>query len=90
MRLSEYLSQPGSVAALAKKLPGEAKVNGVLLRQWTAKKDPRPVPLNRCIDIELATDRQVTCEEMRDDVNWSVLRGTKPKKTSKADQTIRR
>ncbi|OCG56968.1 Cro/Cl family transcriptional regulator [Gilliamella sp. Nev5-1] len=33
------------------------------------------VPAERCPDIEFLTDGQVTCEELRPDVNWSVIRG---------------
>lgn len=34
----------------------------------------RGVPAERCPTIERITERQVTCEEMRPDVEWHVLR----------------
>jgi DNA-binding transcriptional regulator YdaS (Cro superfamily) len=34
----------------------------------------RGVPAERCPDIEDAVDGQVMCEDLRPDVNWSVLR----------------
>jgi transcriptional repressor of cell division inhibition gene dicB len=33
------------------------------------------VPADRCPDIELLTNGAVKCEDLRPDVNWSVLRG---------------
>jgi transcriptional repressor of cell division inhibition gene dicB len=33
------------------------------------------VPADRCPDIEFLTNGLVTCEELRPDVNWSVIRG---------------
>jgi len=35
------------------------------------------VPAERCPDIELLTNGQVRCEELRPDVNWSILRNKK-------------
>lgn len=38
-----------------------------------------------CINIERESGGQVTCEELRPDVDWAYLRGTKPRaKTKKA------
>lgn len=36
------------------------------------------VAIERCIAIERATGRCVTCEDMRPDVDWAYLRGTAP------------
>lgn len=44
----------------------------VSVNQWKTGK--RKVPAERCPDIELATGGKVTCEDLREDVNWSVLR----------------
>lgn len=35
------------------------------------------VPAERCPDIEALTGGKVTCEELRPDVNWGVLRKSK-------------
>ncbi len=46
--------------------------SNVLISQW--KTGVRRVPAERCPAIEQATDGAVTCEELRPDVLWSVLR----------------
>ena len=35
------------------------------VHQWAS--GARPIPLERCVDIEKATDGKVTCEELRPD-----------------------
>ena len=44
------------------------------VNQWVKQK--RPIPAERCPTIEKATNGAVRCEDLRPDVNWSVLRGT--------------
>ena len=34
------------------------------------------VAVERCIEIERATARAVTCEDLRPDVDWGFIRGT--------------
>ncbi len=42
---------------------------------WAVTKWERvQVPAERCPDIEALTNGKVTCEQLRPDVNWSVLR----------------
>lgn len=78
MNLKTYLSQKRGMAS---ELSRELQISPVLISQWAT--GSRPVPAERCLDIEKATDAQVTCEEMRPEVDWSYLRGTtKPKKAS--------
>jgi len=50
-----------------------AKTSNVCL--WA--KGKKKVPTNRCPDIERITEGKVTCEELRPDVNWGVLRNSK-------------
>ncbi|TYG33332.1 helix-turn-helix domain-containing protein [Lonepinella koalarum] len=58
----------GSRAALARHF-------GIL--PWAVTKwEKVQVPAERCPDIEKLTDGQVTCEELRPDINWSVLRNS--------------
>lgn len=46
----------------------------------------RSVPAERCPAIERATGGTVTCEELRPDVDWAYLRGTRcEEKVSPAD-----
>ena len=64
--LQKVFSIVGGKSALAKHL-------GIL--PWAvAKWEKTQVPAERCPDIENLTNKQVTCEELRPDVNWSVLR----------------
>lgn len=72
MTLDEYLSVPGRSA---KQLAGDICVPAPLISQW--RKCTRPVPAERCPAIERATAGAVTCEELRPDVDWAYLRGTR-------------
>lgn len=62
MTLDEYLSERGDQAKLARKL----KVAPVLVHQWA--KEKRPVPAERCLSIEKATNGAVTRYDLRPDV----------------------
>lgn len=77
MNLNDYLITRGSSETLAYALG----VHSVQISQW--KTGARQVPAERCPDIEAATDGLVTCEELRPDVNWAVLRAVPPRLTSK-------
>lgn len=68
MNLSDYLANYGATNGLAKAI----NAHPVLVSQW--KTGARQVPAERCPDIEAATGGKVRCEELRPDVNWSVLR----------------
>jgi DNA-binding transcriptional regulator YdaS (Cro superfamily) len=73
MTLSEYLRPRGSTRDLALRLG----VAPQLVTQWST--GSRQVPAERCPVIERLTGGQVTCEELRPDVEWSVLRdGVQP------------
>lgn len=58
----------GGVSALARLLG----VTPSAVHQWL--RGQRPVPAERCPAIERLTLRAVTCEQLRPDVEWSVLR----------------
>lgn len=66
------------IAAACELAGGQAKLANVLgvtpsaVHQWV--KGVREVPAERCPEIEAATGGQVTCEQLRPDVRWSVLR----------------
>lgn len=51
------------------------------VNQWA--KGARPIPAERCPQIERLTSGGVKCEELRPDVNWAVLRA-KPRKAKEA------
>jgi len=80
--LREYLQRAGrgSVVKLSRDLNAPAS----LISDWA--NGNRPVPADRCPDIEAATG--VRCEDLRQDVNWAVLRGTaaEPPKAAAAPQ----
>lgn len=64
--LQRVFKKVGGRAALAKHF-------GIL--PWAVSKWERSqVPAERCPDIEALTNGEVTCEQLRPDVNWSVLR----------------
>lgn len=44
------------------------------INQWVS--GVRPIPAERCLEIEKITKGVVTCEELRPDVDWAYLRGT--------------
>ena len=60
----------GSQAALA----GVLNVTPGAVNQWVTTH--RPIPAERCPDIERATNGAVTREELRPDVDWAVLRAS--------------
>jgi DNA-binding transcriptional regulator YdaS (Cro superfamily) len=62
MELANYLSRRGAQAELARKL----KVTPVLVHQWA---NSRPVPIDRCLAIEIATNGEVTRKDLRPD-DW--------------------
>lgn len=67
MDLKTYLQSPGSAAQLARALD----VHPAMVAQW--KSGRLTVPVQRCIDIEIATAGAVTCEDLRSDVDWAYL-----------------
>lgn len=69
MKLLEYVNQGrGRRSAIARAIG----VPAILISQWAYAQ--RQVPAERCPDIERATSGAVRCEDMRSDVDWSVLR----------------
>lgn len=48
------------------------------VHQWA--KGDRPIPAERCPQIEQLTRGGVRCEELRPDVNWAVLRAKPARK----------
>lgn len=72
MNLQEYLKQEGR-GALAR-LSEEIGIKPPIVSFWVSGQ--RQVPAERCPEIERITNGQVTCEELRPDVNWAVLRNS--------------
>lgn len=60
----------GSKSALARAVG----VKPPTVQQWC--NGERPVPPNKCIDIERATNRQVRVEELRPDIDWAYIRAS--------------
>jgi DNA-binding transcriptional regulator YdaS (Cro superfamily) len=65
-------SAVGGVAALARAL----NLAPPTVSQWIS--GDRPIPTDRCIEVEKITKGAVTCEEMRPDLaaHWAYIRGT--------------
>lgn len=70
MNLDKYLEHGGKGAAA--RLAEQIGVTPVLVSQW--RTGTRPVPAERCPNIEKATGGAVRCEELRPDVDWGYLR----------------
>lgn len=69
MQLSEYVDQAhGRQSAIAGAIDSQPQ----LVWQWS--RGIRRVPAEKCPLIERATGGAVTCEELRPDVAWDVLR----------------
>lgn len=62
----------GGITKLAKELD----VTPPAIHHWIS--GIRPIPAERCPQIERATKGAVRCEDLRPDVDWSVLRGSPP------------
>ncbi len=71
MNLKTYTNMLRGRAA---RLGRELNVPSVLISQWA--NGIRPIPAERCPEIEKATSGAVTCEELRPDVDWAYLRST--------------
>ncbi len=74
MTLSDYLDAVpscGAAAALAERIG----VSAVVISQW--RNGVRRVPTAHCISIEKATGGEVRCEDLRPDVDWAFLRGSR-------------
>lgn len=67
MRLDQYLSIPDNSAV---KLARDIGAQSALISQW--RNGVRPVPIERCVAIERATDGQVTRRDLRPD-DWHMI-----------------
>lgn len=66
MKLDQYLSPKKKAASLARALG----INPVLISQW--KKGFRPIPIERCVPIERATEGQVMRWDLRPEDWWQI------------------
>lgn len=69
MKLFDYAN---SQRGIQRNLASLLAISPVTVSLWVNSK--RQVPAEYCPKIEKATDGHVTCEELRPDVNWAVLR----------------
>lgn len=72
MSTQELIKRAGGV----NKLAGSLGISPAAVSQWAH--GARRVPAERCLEIERLTNGQVRCEELRPDMDWSVLRGSQP------------
>lgn len=75
--LEQAIERLGSAAALASVVGVAPSAPGM----W---KQRGRVPAEHCPAIEKATFGHVRCEDLRPDVDWSVLRKSKPRKKAEA------
>lgn len=68
LALDAAIKELGSLTELAKSI----QVSPQVIANWRARET---VPLNQCLAIELATKGAVTCEQLRDDVDWIRVNG---------------
>ena len=66
----------GGTTSLARRL----KITPPTVSQWAS--GLRQIPALRCIDIERATEGAVRCEDLRPDIDWSVLRCPAPREAA--------
>ncbi len=66
MDIQTYLTDVETAASLARKLG----ISPVLISQW--RSGNRPIPLERCVPIEQATDGLVTRKDLRPD-DWHLI-----------------
>ena len=71
MNFNQYFSQNPRGGTLLARAIG---VSPVVMSFW--RTGARQVPAERCPAIEAATGGLVRCEDLRPDVQWSVLRGS--------------
>jgi len=79
MKQQNFIRQACTIVGGATKLAGAIGVTPSAITQWRlpeGEKFFRQVPAERCPQIEQATGGLVRCEDLRPDVQWSVLRGT--------------
>lgn len=84
MKLSTYFETQGRGAAL--RLAKDIGAFSSDMSSWTSGK--RPVPAERCPDIEAATGGMVRCEDLRPDVAWQVLRTPQAPATANQGQGL--
>ena len=78
MVVMEHTNQIDRAIAIAGGLTALSEIIGQspqVVSNWRSRK----VPAERCPAIERATKGAVRCEELRPDVDWAFIRGTKKK-----------
>ena len=68
-QIKKAAESAGGITALARMIG----VTPPTIHQWIS--GIRPIPAERCPQIERATGGAVRCEDLRPDVDWAVLRG---------------
>jgi len=79
MNQQHFIQMSCEIAGSATKLANAIGVTPGTITQWRLPKEDkyfRQVAAERCPQIEAATGGLVRCEDLRPDVQWSVLRGT--------------
>lgn len=79
MDLKTYLSKERGRAS---KLATELRVTPTTISEWAGGK--KPIPAERCTEIERCTKGKVTCEDLRPDLaeHWAYLSSRRPEPTT--------
>ena len=71
------IQSAAAILGSQKALADRVGVTPAAVNQWIS--GFRPIPAERCPTIERATKGVIRCEDLRPDVDWAYLRGTKKK-----------
>lgn len=72
MNLLDFFKGGSGAKISAKEFAGQVGVKPSVVSNWVRGK--KQVPAERCPRIERVTNGEVTCEELRPDVEWHVVR----------------
>lgn len=75
MNLSQFCQLNGR--GTANQLSRHLGIASASVYGWINKN--KRVPVTYCIEIEKFSNHQVTCEELRPDIDWAAIRNSQPK-----------
>ena len=88
MKLTEYAIQEGGTAKIGcpifRRIAEDPLVDKSPATIYMIALGHKVAGESLCMRIEAATNGAVTCEELRDDVPWHILRGNAPRQPSEA------
>jgi len=67
--MNQAVKQAADILGNQSKLAEKIGISRVTVNQWVT--GTNPIPLERCLQVERATNGQVRCEQLRPDIDWS-------------------